>query len=184
MRCCARRKNPTGGCRPAGATRCTGSGCHRSSVQEEPTTSAGACSETVTSNTGTAVSVDARFATPLAGALTLAAMGIPQIPVKRGEKKAFLKEWENFGHNGCARKLRRGGNNFRTAISVVLPKRKSAGFGFWSWTKTAWRKRIAGDTKATTADYTASPIHGRRVVIYTSNKMPPALPWGVLRNRK
>ncbi|MFZ0884651.1 MAG: bifunctional DNA primase/polymerase [Candidatus Acidiferrales bacterium] len=40
--------------------------------------------------------VDPRFATPLAGALTLAAMGIPQIPVKRGEKKAFLDGWQNL----------------------------------------------------------------------------------------
>ena len=32
---------------------------------------------------------DARFATPLAGALTLAALGIPQIPVTKGLKKRF-----------------------------------------------------------------------------------------------
>ena len=104
-------------------------------VQEEPTTSA----EPAPTVTATPAPVgDARFATPLAGALTLAAMGIPQIPVKRGEKKAFLKEWGIWPQR-MRRKLRRGGNNFRTAISVVLPKRKSAGFGFWSWTKTAWQ---------------------------------------------
>ena len=88
--------------------------------------------------------VDPRFATPLAGALTLAAMGIPQIPVSKGLKKTFLKDWPNLATTDAARIERWAEENPDCNFASVA-KSEIGGFWFLELDEKDLAKRIAGE---------------------------------------
>lgn len=87
--------------------------------------------------------VDARFATPLAGALTLAAMGIPQIPVRAGTKKAFLDDWQNLATTDAAQ-IEAWAKQYNCNFGSVA-KAEIGGFWFLELDENGLAKRIADE---------------------------------------
>ena len=90
--------------------------------------------------------VDPRFATPLAGALTLAAMGIPQIPVSKGLKKTFLKDWPNLATTDAAR-IKRWAEETPGCNFASVAKAEIGGFWFLELDENGLAKRIADEGK-------------------------------------